>query len=324
LQYLYCELYTELRRSMIGLLFKIIIFLFVVTDAFLIGKILLVGKNIQILNPKGIIAFQEKDLLLLAISLMLLVVIPVFIWAFYVATKYHANNSKATYAPDWDHSTKLQLFLWGFPSLIIVILCVINWAAAHKLDPHNALPSTVRPITIQVVALQWKWLFIYPEQRIATVNYVEFPDKTPIIFEVTSSDAPMNSFWIPQLGGQIYAMSGMATQTHLMADGPGEYRGSSAEISGAGFAGMTFIAKSTSLKDFNTWVARVKQPSNILNIKEFNVLAKPSEDVPVTYYSSTENNLYTTIVTKYMAHPTIVPRKDHSSGSQQNMQNMQM
>ncbi len=297
---------------------KILILLFIVTDVYFFGKILLAGKNIQILNPKGAIAFQERDLMITALFLMFLVVVPVFILAIHVATKYRAGNKKAVYMPDWDHSTKLQIFLWAFPFTIICLLSTLNWITAHKLDPHDAIASTKKPITIQVVALRWKWLFIYPEQNIATVNYVAFPENMPIDFELTASDTPMNSFWIPQLGGQIYAMSGMATQTHLIANGIGQYRGSNAEINGAGFADMDFIARSVSQRDFADWVSTVKQSQNALTLETFNILSKPSQDNPRAYYSSTEDNLYTTIVMKYMFMPqqmNMSTPEVHSTGS---------
>ncbi|MGI8419743.1 MAG: ubiquinol oxidase subunit II [Candidatus Levyibacteriota bacterium] len=284
--------------------YKFLILFLILLDLALIERIMIGTSLVPILNPQGIVALQERNLIFVAVSLMLIVVIPVFALAFYVGWKYHANNTKATYIPDWDRNDKLQFFIWGFPTLIICILAGMVWVYAHKLDPHKALASSTKPITIQVVALRWKWLFIYPEQKIATVNYVVFPEKTPIDFELTAYDTPMNSFWIPQLGGQIYAMSGMATQTHLMADGIGEYRGSNAEISGAGFADMTFTAKSVSQNDFNSWVSSVKQSPLTLDQTVVGRLSKPSKDMPPTSYSSTQDNLYTTIVIKYMAHPT--------------------
>jgi cytochrome o ubiquinol oxidase subunit 2 len=283
---------------------RIIIFLFIVLDVFLVGKLLLTGKNIQILNPAGYIALQERNLLYLCVFIMVIVVVPVFIFAIHVAKTYHEDNKNAQYTPDWDHSTKLQAFLWAFPTFVILILCVINWVSAHKLDPHNELINGTKPMVIQVVALRWKWLFIYPGQGVASVNNVVFPEKTPITFEITASDTPMNSFWIPQLDGQIYAMAGMATQTHLIADTEGVYRGSSGEIDGQGFADMTFSARSVTQGNFDAWVERVKQSPQALTTDSFNDLNQPTQNVPPEYFSSTETNLYTTIVMKYMAHPS--------------------
>lgn len=291
-----------------------------VLDAVLVIWLLTHGSTFAVLEPKGMIAMKERGLMITAVLLMLLVVIPVFILALYIPWKYRAGNTKAHYAPDWDHDSKLQAFWWGFPTVVITILAVITWTNTHTLDPHQALASTTKPITIQVVALQWKWLFIYPEQGIATVNVVAFPEKTPVNFELTAADTPMNSFWIPQLGGQMYAMSGMVIKLPLMADAPGEFRGSNAEISGQGFAGMTFTAKSLSQNDFDTWVASVKQSPQSLNHDGFTTLSKPSENNLPTYYSSTEDNLYTTILMKYTAHPS--SDKAGSGQAKPNMDNM--
>ena len=284
---------------------RIIIVIFIFIDVFLLGKILLAGKNIQVLNPKGIIALQERDLAFTALFLMFIVVIPVFIWAFHVGTTYHENNKRAKYTPDWDHNTKLQFFIWAFPTAIICLLCVLNWITAHKLDPSDAIASTKKPMIIQVVATRWKWIFIYPEQHIATVNLLEFPEQTSIHFELSASDTPMNSFWIPQLGGQIYAMSGMATQTYLMASGVGTYRGADSEINGAGYAQMVFTVKSVTQNDFNNWVTSVKQSSNsTLDYATFKKLSQPSQNNPVAYYPSTQDDLFNTIVMQYLAHPS--------------------
>ena len=196
--------------------------------------LLLHGHTIDVLVPKGTIAKKELDLLVTATLLMLIVVIPVFVLTFTIAWKYRASNTKAKYTPDWDHNRAIETVWWAIPFVLILILSVITWQSSHELDPFKPLASSKQPITIQVVALQWKWLFIYPEQHIATVNYVQFPVDTPVNFVITS-DAPMNSFWIPQLGGQIYAMAGMSTQLHLMATDPGSYNGSSVTPQRTGF-----------------------------------------------------------------------------------------
>jgi cytochrome o ubiquinol oxidase subunit II len=195
------------------------------------------------------------------------------------------------------------------PLILISILAVITWKSSHDLDPFKPLNSSTPPMTIQVVSLQWKWLFIYPKQNIATVNLVQFPVNTPISFEITS-DAPMNSFWIPQLGGQIYAMSGMSTHLQLMASQPGEYRGESANISGAGFAGMHFSAKASSAADFDQWVQLVRLTKGSLSDAAYNKLAAPTQNDPVSYYSSVSNGLYNTVVDKYMAPLYLTPAKE--------------
>lgn len=282
----------------------IIVFLFIIFDVYLLGKILIGGKNVQVLNPQGFVALQERNLIFLAISLMLIGAIPVFIMAIFVARKYRADNTKATFHPDWDHHLGLQIFFWGFLITIMSALSVVVWVAAHQLDPHVAIEPNKKPFVVQVFALRYKWLFVYPQQGIASVNYVEFPEKTPLTFEITASDSPMTSFWIPQLGGQIYAMSGMATQTHLIADTVGQYRGASSEINGDGYADMVFTAHSVTQSDFNTWAQRVKQTPNKLTYDSFKKLSQPSVPAHVTFYSVTPDNLFTTIVMQYMAKPS--------------------
>lgn len=268
-------------------------------DIILLAFILLHGNNITLLNPQGFIALEQKNLIIVATLLMLIVVIPVFILTFTFAWRYRASNTKAKYAPDWSNNSILELIWWAIPLVIIIALAIIIWQSSNALDPFRALQSRKKPLTIQVVALQWKWLFIYPKENIATINYIQFPEKTPINFVITS-DAPMNSFWIPSLGGQIYAMSGMETQLHLIADNKGTFNGSSANISGQGFSGMKFIAKASSQDDFDKWVQEVKKTPNQLTEKQYNLLAQPSSNNPIAYYSWTTNNLFNKIIMKYL------------------------
>ncbi len=277
-----------------------------VLAAILLGWSLLHGHTIAILNPQGIIARKEFSLLIVATLLMLIVVIPVFVLTFVIAWRYRASNTKAKYTPDWDHNHALEALWWGIPCALIIALSIITWRSSHELDPYKALASTTKPITIQVVALQWKWLFIYPEQQIASVNLVEFPAGTPVNFEITA-DAPMNSFWIPQLGGQIYAMPGMNTSLHLMADTPGSYAGSSVNISGKGFAGMKFTAKSTTEADFNQWVKAAGHTRRPLSLTTYDQLAKPSENNPAATYALTDPNLYNDVIMKYMMPGMLAP-----------------
>jgi cytochrome o ubiquinol oxidase subunit 2 len=260
----------------------------------------LLSVNAAVLTPKGVIAEKERDLIVFASLLSLTVVVPVFTLAFGIAWRYRAGNLKARYMPDWDHSRVIETIWWLVPLTLITILSVVTWNSSHELDPFRPLASNVKPMKIQVVALQWKWLFIYPEKNIASVNFVQFPKNTPIDFEITS-DAPMNSFWIPQLGGQIYAMSGMATHLHLMASEAGSYNGSSANISGSGFAGMSFVAKASTNEEFSNWVTAVTSQTRILNLKEYANLAKPSKNDPPSSYSFADADLYNQIIMKYMA-----------------------
>lgn len=261
---------------------------------------LLNGCNkLVIFNPKGSIASDEKDIIIISTLLMLIVVIPVILMTFIFAWRYRASNLKATYTPEWAHSVKLELIWWAIPCIIISILGVITWKSAHDLDPYKPLRISGKPVTIQVIALDWKWLFIYPEENIAVVNYMQIPENRPINFKITA-DAPMNSFWIPQLGGQIYAMPGMQSKLHLIAQEKGQYEGLSASFSGNGFSDMKFIVKVTSNEDFMQWVSSVKQSQIKLTFKEYNNLIRPSENNSKQYYSFVETDLFKSVILKYM------------------------
>lgn len=275
--------------------------------ALALGSLLLLGGcNAVVMNPKGIIAAQEKHLFFMALGLMLIIVIPVIVLVFFVAHRYRASNTNAKYTPDWSHNNWLELVWWVVPAIIISILATITWISAHRLDPYRPLQSDVKPITIEVVALDWRWLFIYPDQNIATINFVQFPVNTPVTFLITST-GPMNSFQIPQLAGQIYAMAGMRTQLHLMANEMGDFNGRSTNFSGDGFADMTFVARASSQDDFNKWVQSAKQSSNTLSVDAYKQLAAPSEDETVQYFSSVENNLFNEIIMSFMMPTPLSP-----------------
>lgn len=255
--------------------------------------------NIAILNPQGEVANKQRDLLLFTFWLGMIIVIPVFTMTAYIAWKYRAGNKKAKYQPEWDHSKKAEAVWWGVPIILILILSVVTWQSSHDLDPYKELASSKKPVEIQVVALEWKWLFIYPEQNIATVNYLQIPEQRPINLKITA-DAPMNSIWIPKLAGQVYAMAGMETKLHLMADRPGVFRGVSSNISGKGFAGMNFEVRASSEADFADWIKEVKRSPHKLGPEEYAALEKPSENHKVTYYRSRQAALYSDIMMKYM------------------------
>lgn len=257
------------------------------------------GLNFAVLNPMGEIGKKEKQLFIFTCLLSLVIVVPVFLMLFLIVHRYKEGNTKAKYSPDWDHNRFLEGLWWGIPCVIILILSVVTWTSSHQLDPSKAIESKAKPINIQVVALQWKWLFIYPDEKIASVNSFDFPVNTPVHFTLTA-DAPMNSFWIPNLGGQIYAMPGMSTQLNLMADKIGDYRGSSANISGTGFAGMDFVAKASSLKNYTEWKKTLQDTKIIMDQDVYNDLAKPSSDVKPVFYKLDDAYLYDKIVMKYM------------------------
>jgi cytochrome o ubiquinol oxidase subunit 2 len=257
------------------------------------------SQDIAVLNPKGIIALKQRSLMITSTLLMLIVVVPVFIMTAVFAWKYRDSNKKAAYKPNWDSSHLAECFWWGIPCVIVLFLALITWSSSHELSPYKPIVTDKKPMTIQVVALQWKWLFIYPEQNIASLNFVQFPENVPINFEITA-DAPMNSFWIPQLGGQIYAMPAMKTQLHLMASEVGEFRGSSANISGDGFAGMVFTAKASSEKDFESWVGSVRSSGQGLTLDVYNNLVNPSQYNPPAFYLLKKEGLFDEIIMKYL------------------------
>jgi cytochrome o ubiquinol oxidase subunit II len=260
---------------------------------------LLSGCHLTVLDPKGQVAADEKSLIITATLLMLVVVIPVILLTLYFAWKYRESNTAATYMPNWSYSHRIEAVVWAVPCAIILVLGFITWKSTHELDPYKPLESKVKPITIQVVSLDWKWLFIYPDQHIATINEIQFPANTPVNFKITS-DTVMNVFFIPQLGSQIYAMAGMQTQVNLIADAPGVYDGLSTNFSGAGFPDMKFTATASSQADFDAWVAKVRASPNKLGLDNYNEISKPSSKDPVKYFSTVEPVLYAAVLDKYM------------------------
>lgn len=241
--------------------------------------------NWQVIDTKGTIGNQQRDLLFLTSGLMLLIIIPIFILLFIFAYKYRDGrpNQAKNYTPKWADNYKLELIWWGIPIVLIGILMVVAWKTSHSLDPYRPLESSAKPLEVQVIGLQWRWLFVYPEHNVASLNELHIPAHRPIAFSITS-DAPMNSFWIPQLGGQVYAMSGMTTKLHLIADEPGTYKGVAANITGKGHASMTFNAHTTSQKDFDTWLKNASS-SPLLSGEVYEQLREPSTDMQVKYYS---------------------------------------
>lgn len=256
---------------------------------------------IAMLFPKGIIALEERNLLFVIQAIMLLIIIPVYILTFIFSWRYRAHSKKAKYDPDLVDNRIAEYIWWGIPFILTVVVGVVTWVKTYDLDPYKPIPSSNKPMTIQVVALQWKWLFIYPEEKIATMNFVQFPTQTPLHFEITA-DAPMNSFWIPHLGGQIYAMPKMKTELNLIADEVGDYRGSSANLSGEGFASMHFIARASSQEEYQQWVKEAKRSPHTLNLEHYTQLAAPSKDNPVEVYQLKDDTLFDQILMKYM-HP---------------------
>ncbi|MFC6333938.1 ubiquinol oxidase subunit II [Paenibacillus septentrionalis] len=252
-----------------------------------------------VLDPKGPIAAAQKDLILITTIICAVIAIPVFIITAIIVWRYRDRpNRKASYKPDWEHDTKLELVWWGIPLVAIIILATITVNYTYKLEPSVAIESEKEPIEIQVTSLDWKWLFTYPEQGIATINYFHMPVDTPVRFKLTS-DMAMNSFWIPNLGGQLYTMSGMAMTLYLMADEEGSYYGSGANFTGEHFAQMTFNANVTSQEEFDAWVDEVKATEVALTEEDVqNLKVKGTHEV--AQYSSFPDNLFYDIMMQYV------------------------
>ena len=274
------------------------------------------GASIPVLQPQGPVAAGERSVIIITLLLCAIVVVPVFVMLFYFAWKYRASNpdSHKHHVPEWDHLSGTAEFVWWLvPTAIVVVLGVLAWQSSHALDPYKPLAGSAPPLEVEVVALDWKWLFIYPQQHIATVNMLELPVGTPVHFDITA-DAPMNSFWIPSLGGQIMAMPGMSTQLNLLASNAGTFRGLSGNISGRGFAGMSFAVQSVLEQTFAAWVAGVAQTQNPLTLPVYTALSKDSIYNPPAYYSAVDQNLYTTIINKFM-----IPASESSTSAMPGM-----
>lgn len=268
----------------------------VIIVAALIGALIVL--DAAVLTPSGIVAEKERHLILFTLALGALIVIPVFVLLFFVAWRYREGNQKARYDPKLQGNNFLEGLWWGVPSVLIVILGVIAWQSSHDLDPYRPLDSNTKPVKVQVVALQWRWLFIYPEEKIASINELYVPVDTPINFEITA-DAPMNSFWIPRLGGQVYAMSGMSTKLHLEANKEGQYEGSSANISGQGFADMRFMTNVVSASKYKEWIESARGGEG-LDDALYSQIASPSKDHDPRSFMLKSRDLYDTIIMKYM------------------------
>ena len=257
------------------------------------------GCDWVVMNPSGDIAVQQRDLIILATALMLLIIVPVIALTLFFAWKYRSTNEEATYAPDWHHSTRLEIIIWAAPLIIITILGAVTWSSTHLLDPYRPLDriapgrsaESIKPLKVQVVALDWKWLFIYPELGIATVNEMAAPVDRPLNFELTSSSV-MNSFYVPALAGQIYAMPGMKTKLHAVINKPGQFEGFSANYSGDGFSHMRFKFHGMSEADFKRWADGVRAGSGRLDRSRYLDLERPSEKQPVLRFASVDSGLF--------------------------------
>lgn len=269
--------------------------------------LLLSGCDAVLFSPSGDVARQQRDLIIISVVLMLIIIIPVIVMTFLFAWKYREKNKNHDdYAPDWNHSTVLELLIWSAPLLIIIALGAITWTSTHKLDPYRPLEQIdvsrpvaegVKPLVVEVVALDWKWLFLYPEQGIATVNEMAAPVDRPIEFHITASNV-MNAFFVPSMAGMIYAMPGMETKLHAVMNKTGDFEGLSSNYSGAGFSDMRFRFHSLSDSDFDTWVAKARADGNTLSREDYLKLEQPSEREPVHYYKTVAPGLYNAILNR--------------------------
>lgn len=258
-------------------------------------SVALCGCSEGVLDPKGQIAVAERLILFNSLGIMLAIVIPTILATLVVAFWFRATNVRARYQPDFSYSGRLELLVWSIPSMTVLLVGGVAWVGAHDLDPRKPLVSSVTPITVQVVSLDWKWLFIYPEAGIASVNKLVIPVGTPIKFELTSSSV-MNSFFVPQLGSQIYMMSGMMTRLNLQADHIGVYPGLSAMFSGDGFADMRFMVDAVSENRFAQWVRETRETGPSLDASSYADLAKPSKAIAPYTYRSVAVDLFNGIV----------------------------
>lgn len=265
---------------------------------------------VGMLNPKGIIAFQERKLFFDTMALMLIVVLPVIIMSLAFVYHYQISHRITDYQPNWSHSFFLETIWWGVPCAIIVILAVITWRKTHELDPYRPIPGqTDTPMLIEAIALPWKWLFIYPEQRIATVNYLEIPVGAQIHFYITADNVPMSAFFIPQLGSQIYAMAGMRTRLHLLANEIGTYQGLNTQYNGDGFSDMHFTVNVVSPEDMQKWIKEVKASPNQLTEQAYTSLLVPTIKDQPKYFTNVSNHLFMQAMDVYMhTYGTIHPR----------------
>jgi cytochrome o ubiquinol oxidase subunit 2 len=260
---------------------------YVLLTVVLIGATTLGGCSEGVLDPKGPIAFAERQILFNATGIMLAIVVPVMLATLGVAFWFRASNERARYLPNFEYSGRLELLIWSIPLMTVLLVGTVAWISAYDLDPPKPIASSAKPVKVQVVSLDWKWLFIYPEEGVASVNQLTIPVGAPVSLELTSSGV-MNSFFVPQLAGQIYTMAGMATHLNLQADYSGTYRGMSANFSGDGFADMHFNVDAVPPEDFANWVNSTRSAGPILDAQAYADLVKPSKAVaPFTYRAIT-------------------------------------
>src|SRR6202051_1704255 len=278
----------------------------------LIGAVTLGGCADGIFDPKGPISLAEREILLNALGIMLAIVIPVILATLGVAFWFRASNERARYRPNFAYSGRLEMLVWSIPAMTVFLVGGVAWVGSHDLSPRKPIVSTVKPLRVQVASLDWKWLFIYPDEGVASVNQLTIPVGTPVSLELTSSGV-MNSFFVPQLGGQIYTMAGMITRLHLQADHSGTYRGFSPQYSGAGFSDMPFDANAVTDEKFAQWLNAARSTGPELDAKSYADLAKPSAAVAPFTYRAVAPGIFDSILVSEMQSDDAMCRRNPTS-----------
>jgi len=279
---------------------------------FILGLVGCEGHLVGVLNPKGIITYEERKLLFDTLALMLIVVLPVIIMSFVFVYHYQASHQIKDYKPNWGHSYFLETLWWGIPCIIVFILAIITWKKTHELDPYRPISGHSQPtINVQAIALPWKWLFIYPQESIATINYLVVPVGHQVEYWLTTDNVPMSAFFIPQIGSQIYAMAGMRTRLFLIGNQVGEFDGLNAQFNGNGFSDMHFPVYVVTEENYKQWIEQVKQSKTQLDAKTYLDLLHPTIANPPQFFSNVLPNLFDDVVAIYRnTFGTVHPRQN--------------
>lgn len=273
------------------------------------------GQLTGMLDPKGLIASEERKLFFDTLALMLIVVLPVIVMSFTFVYHYQVSHRVTDYKPNWSHSYLLESLWWGIPCAIIVVLAIMTWKKTVQLDPYAKIPaySNEAPLQVQAIALPWKWLFIYPEYNIATVNELVLPNNKQVEFAITADNVAMSAFFIPQLGSQIYAMAGMRTKLHLVATHEGTYDGLNSQINGDGFSDMHFTVHVVADNEMQTWINKVKASKTKLDDNAYDQLLRPSIGDKPTYFSPVNEKIFQNAIDVYMQNGNVHPRENRNN-----------
>ncbi|MCA9328695.1 COX aromatic rich motif-containing protein [Candidatus Saccharibacteria bacterium] len=289
----------KVKSQKLNTRWKLVFMVPLVADFALLLWLFLRGKNIALFNPKGYIAQQQYTLMLWVVYVLLMIGIPSLVLFYYIAWKYRETSPKAVVTLHHRRSKALVPVMWIIPSIFGLIIAGYLIPATHKLAPQKEIEASVDSMRIQVISLRWKWLFLYPEEGVASVNFVQIPENRPVAFEMTADEAPMGSFWIPNLGGQLYTMTKHVNRLNLMAETRGDYPGSTPEITGPGFTGQKFTARVSSQAEFDSWVSATKSSGVVLSMDEYEGLVEPSQNNPKAFYAGYDEDLYATVIAKY-------------------------